>query len=42
MVVWALLAPFAIAAVHFALVPLFRRVLRRQSNALPPVPVGAT
>jgi uncharacterized protein (DUF2062 family) len=40
-VVWALLAPLATVAVYFTLTPLLRRVLKRQSAALPPVRVGA-
>jgi uncharacterized protein (DUF2062 family) len=40
-VVWAMLAPFATAAIYFALAPLFRRVLARQGTALPPAQVGA-
>lgn len=34
LVVWALLAPFVSVAVYFALVPAFRRVVRRQRASL--------
>ena len=40
-VVWALLAPLVTTAVYFTLTPLLRRVLKRQSTAVPPVHVGA-
>src|ERR1700688_3957555 len=36
-VVWALLAPFAAGLIYFVLLPIFRRVARRQS-AVPPAP----
>jgi len=34
-VVWALLAPIAVALIHFPLAALFRRAVRRQAAALP-------
>jgi uncharacterized protein (DUF2062 family) len=41
LVVWAIVAPFLIALVYIILVPLFRRVLRRQSPSMPSAEVHA-
>jgi uncharacterized protein (DUF2062 family) len=35
MVVWALLAPFAVALIYFVLLPIFRRVVNRKAAAPP-------
>jgi uncharacterized protein (DUF2062 family) len=35
MVVWALLAPFAVGLIYFVLLPIFRRVANRQSTSPP-------
>lgn len=35
MVVWGLIAPFAVALIYFALLPIFRRVAHRNRKALP-------
>jgi Uncharacterized protein conserved in bacteria (DUF2062) len=40
-VVWGLLAPFAVAMLYFAMVPIFRRVVRRSKKALPVANVNA-
>jgi uncharacterized protein (DUF2062 family) len=36
-VVWALLAPFAIGLIYFVLLPIFRKVVKRQTAAPPAV-----
>ena len=36
-VVWALLAPFAIGLINFVLLPIFRKVVKRQTVASPAV-----
>lgn len=40
-IVWGLLAPFAVALIYFSLVPIFRRVVRKQVQPLPVAEVNA-
>ena len=40
-VVWGLLAPFAVALIYFSLVPIFRRVVRKEVDPLPVAEVNA-
>jgi len=41
LMVWALVAPFAIALIYFILASIFRRVVRRQANTFPVAEVNA-
>jgi len=39
--VWGLLAPFTVALIYFSLVPIFRRVVRKEVQPLPVAEVNA-
>jgi len=41
MVVWALLAPFAVGLIYFVLLPIFRRVVHRKSTTPPTAEASA-
>ena len=40
-VVWGLLAPFTVSLIYFSLVPIFRRVVRKEVQPLPVAEVNA-